>query len=192
MEIKFHRHIILLLLAIISGCATQQVAPKAWANKEVEISLPPPTSEQPLQIQQLLTTTFNNKTHSLVVLLDVQKDQLNLVGLTPVGIRLFTVNYNQKGIQTKLNLPIPNLPKANQVLLDIMLAYWPVSTWSDHLPEHWSLQDTDHKRYLKNDKEETIVEISYQTSNSVRIPKKIVHHQFGYTIDLENMEETTE
>ncbi len=192
MSMKFHNYIILLLLVILGGCTTHQVPPKAWANKETEIRLPPPTSEQTLQIQQLLTTTFNNKTHSLVVLLDVQKDQLNLVGLTPVGIRLFTVNYNQKGIQAKHNLPIPNLPKANQVLLDIMLAYWPASTWSEYLPENWSLQDIDHKRYLKNDKNETVVEISYQTIHSARTPKKIVHHEFGYTIDLENMEETTE
>ena len=190
MKTIIHNYIILILLLTLGACATNTVQPTAWVNKETEITLPPPLTDHPLQAQQLLTTTYKDKSHSLMVLLDVQKNELNLVGLTPVGIRLFTINYNQHGIQSKYNLPIPNLPKANQVLLDIMLAYWPVNTWTEHLPENWHLEETENKRVLTNNQNEPVIEITYTTEQGSQTPKTILHHQFGYTINLDNMEET--
>ena len=189
MKIKPYICVFFMLLFITCSCTTKKIPPKAWATKDVELTLPPPSSEKPIQIQQLLTTTHQGKTHSLIVLLDIQKNELNLVGLTPVGIRLFTIQYQQQGIYSKTSLPIANLPKANQVLLDIMLAYWPKTAWLENLPENWSLEDVENKRYLRNSNHEIVTEIIYTGEKTNRTPVNIIHHMFGYTINLENMEE---
>lgn len=178
---------LLTLLIVASACTTKNAPPKAWLSKNIEVNLPAPSRDTELHVQQLLSTTYQDKTHSLIVLLDAKDDNVQLVGLTPIGIRLFTASYDKNGIHSKQAMPIPNLPKANQVLADIMLAYWPITTWQNLLPKDWKLTDVNDMRYLKNENNEPILEIQYQEKNNVRTPIKVTHYVFGYSIQLDDM-----
>ena len=186
------RFLLLAVVLLTAACATKNPAPTAWISKNIQVSLPKPHRATALHTQQLLSTTVDDKTHSLIVLLDADKDQIALVGLSPLGIRLFKATYDQKGIRSEQSIPFVKLPPASQVLADIMLANWPIATWQGHLPENWTLEDKENKRYLKDEQQNLIIEISYQTKDTVRSPIAIVHHVFGYSIQLEDMSENTD
>ncbi len=184
--------LLLIVVLFTTACTTKNPAPKAWISKDIQVNLPEPHRATALHTQQLLLTTVDDKTHSLIVLLDADKDQISLVGLSPLGIRLFKATYDQNGIRSEQSIPFVKLPAASQVLADIMLANWPVDTWQNHLPENWTLEDNEDKRYLKDEQQKLIIEISYQTKDTVRSPVAIVHHVFGYSIQLEDMSENSE
>ncbi len=51
----------------------------------------------PFYRQQLLTASVGESTHQLMTVLEADGRQLTLVGLTPSGVRLFLVRYDQQG-----------------------------------------------------------------------------------------------
>ncbi|WP_434779135.1 DUF3261 domain-containing protein [Neisseria sp. Ec49-e6-T10] len=185
---KYFNIWLLSLILLLAGCATKQNN-EAWLTRGTKITLPPPGIAMDIHKQQLLTTTVKGQQHSLMVLLDANEQEIKLVGLSAIGIRLFTVQYNQQGIQTKQFIKIAQLPPAPQVLSDIMLSYWPTAVWQNHLPEGWTLTDTEQQRLLKNNKGETITEIHYQNQHNKREPVSLKQHYFGYEITLTNMDD---
>ncbi|MGL5334598.1 MAG: DUF3261 domain-containing protein [Enterovibrio sp.] len=137
--------------------------------------------------QQLLTGNFNGKTQSLLVILSADDKKLTLAGLSSVGIRLFLVNYDEKGLHTEQSVVVPQLPPAEQVLADVMLSYWPISDWQTLLPKGWSLTDKEDKRELRNAKGALVTEIAYQQRKGKREPIAIKQHAFKYDITIEHL-----
>lgn len=89
--------------------------------------------------QQLLTGSFNGKTQSLLVSLNADDKNLTLAGFSSVGIRLFLVTYDEKGLHSEQSIVVPQLPPASQVLADVMLSHWPIHAWESQLPKGWTL-----------------------------------------------------
>lgn len=60
-------------------------------------------------------------------MLNADDKKITLAGLSSVGIRLFLVTYDEKGLHTEQSIIVPQLPPASQVLADVMLSHWPIS-----------------------------------------------------------------
>lgn len=182
--------IITLLLTILISACSNQTQTKAWLTKRTRINLPQPNLQQPYHDQQLLKFNYNGQENSLITLIDIDQNQLKVIGLSALGIRLFEINYNGKTINTKHNIFVKELPAPEQVLSDIMLSILPIKNWQAVLPTGWQLIDNEKQRILLNDKQETIVEITYteKASQQIRKPNRIKHHIFGYEITIQRMD----
>lgn len=178
-----------LFVLFLTGCSLSQNGkqPKAWLKPGTRVNLPAPTLASPLSQQQLLTATVDGKAQSLMVMLDADGQKITLAALSPIGIRLFKVTYDATGIHTEQSIALGELPPAAQVLSDIMMSYWPVEAWAPNLPEGWRLTDVQDKRLLL-DGQETIIEIQYHSEGGKRQPVAIIHHRFGYQIQIQNMD----
>jgi len=180
------------LMLALSGCATPppaQTLPQAWLKPGVQVKLPSPQLATPVNQQQLLTATVKGKQQSLLVLLNADGKSLQLAGLSPLGIRLFKVVYDQQGIHTEQAIKIDGLPPANQVLADIMFCYWPVSRWQPLLPAGWTLQDRGMRRILSDNQGHEITRIDYVTRGGQRQPVSITQRAFHYHITIQNVDE---
>ena len=176
------------LLLLLAGCASR-IEPVAALAPGVTIPLPPPRYEQPFQRDQLLAATVDGFTHQLQTALEVADGKITLVGLSPVGARLFKVVYTAEEISAEQLLPLADLPPPNQVLADIMLGYWPTAAWQPLLPRGWSLRDdTPALRTLRDAEENVVEEIFYLRQNGRREPVRIKHHLFHYEIFLQNLD----
>lgn len=177
-------------IVLLSACATSShdSKPQAWLKAGVKVRLPAPKLDQPIERQQLLTATMNGESNSLVTMLSADGQQLTLAGLSPLGIRLFKVTYTVDGIQTKQSISLPEIPPASQILLDVMMAYWPIASWQTQLPNGWSLVDVENKRFLYDTKNTLISEITYELENNVREPVMMQQYAFGYQITIERAE----
>ncbi|MCC8366041.1 DUF3261 domain-containing protein [Xenorhabdus sp. PB61.4] len=185
------RLFILPLVCLLAACTNlpENGSPRAWLKPGVRVSLPAPGITPAINEQQLLTATVKGKQQSLIVLLNASEDQLSLAGLSSLGIRLFKLTYDHNGIHAEQSLVLPEIPPASQVLADIMLSYWPVSSWLPLLPEGWTLQDTDNIRQLHDNKGHLITEIQYDTQNGRRYPVHVRQFIFGYDIAIQHLEE---
>lgn len=179
----------LLGVLILTGCnhspREQKGRPQAWLEPGVRVTLPAPGISPAVNSQQLLTGSFDGKTQSLLVMLNADNKKITLAGLSSVGIRLFLVTYDEKGLHTEQSIVVPQLPPASQVLADVMLSHWPVSAWQPQLPEGWTLTDTGDKRELRNARGRLVTEISYLNRNGKREPIGIEQHVFKYHITIQ-------
>lgn len=181
----------LLLLMLLTACAGGRNAPSAWLKPGVSVRLPAPGSESPFSGQQLLTATAQGRQQSLLVLLNADRQQLTLVGLSSLGIRLFTVTYDVQGIHTTHAITLPQLPPAEQVLADIMLSYWPAEAWRGVLPPGWTLVDDGDRRRLADPAGNQVSEIAYAMVAGRRQPVSLDNRVFHYRIAIQHLDSTS-
>lgn len=186
------RHVWLITcVLVLCACANKQreeSRPQAWLKPGVKVTLPTPGITPAFNDQQLLTGTFNGQQQSLLVMLSGDEHQLTLVGLSSIGIRLFLVTYDARGIHTEQSIVLPQLPPASQVLADIMLSHWPIAQWQAQLPKGWTLRDVEDKRQLTDNKGKLITEIRYMNRNQQRVPISVQQFVFGYQIKIQHLD----
>lgn len=182
--------LVLVLTILISACAHQSEQPKAWLTKQVNIKLPSPKFDQTYHDQQLLKFKYHNHENSIITLVDANQNQLKVVALSALGVRLFELEYDGKNIKTKQNIFVKELPPPEQVLSDILFSILPTKAWQSSLPKGWILVDNEFNRILSDDKNEPILTIIYQEklSDQIRKPIRIEHQIFGYQIIIQSMD----
>ena len=153
------------------------------------MTLPAPVLATPFYRQQLLTATVGESAHQLMTVLEADGHQLTLVGLTPSGVRLFRVRYDQQGIATQQLSPLlaTGMPPVTQVLADVMLCYWPLASWQPQLPPGWTLHDEGLTRRLRAPDGTLVSEIHYRDIDGVREPVSLQQHVFHYRLQLETL-----
>lgn len=185
----FYRAVALTAALLLAGCRhstdTQETRPQAWLQPGTRVTLPPPGISPAVSSQQLLTGSFNGQTQSLLVMLNADAHKVTLAGLSSVGIRLFLATYDETGIHTEQSIVVPQLPPASQVLADVMLSHWPISTWQPQLPKGWTLTDTGDRRELRNASGKLVTEIVYLQRKGKREPISIEQHVFKYHITIQ-------
>ncbi|MGO4746560.1 DUF3261 domain-containing protein [Serratia quinivorans] len=183
------RMMLLMWVAVLAGCAGSQdpTLPQAWLKPGTRVTLPTPTLAQPINQQQLLTAEVKGQQHSMLVLLNADGRRLQLVGMSPLGIRLFNLTYDRQGIHTEQLIKVGELPPASQVLADIMLSYWPVADWQPLLPAGWRLEDQPLVRRLYDERGAIVNEIRYRQTDGGREPQSIAQSAFHYRITIQTL-----
>jgi len=185
----FWRAAALVATLMLAGCShsqpEQEGRPQAWLEPGARVTLPAQGISPAVSSQQLLTGSFNGKTQSLLVMLNADDKKLTLAGLSSVGIRLFLVTYDEKGLHAEQSIVVPQLQPASQVLADVMLSHWPIAAWQPQLPKGWTLTDAGDRRELRNARGRLVTEITYLNRKGRREPISIQQHAFGYHITIQ-------
>lgn len=181
--------VLVLTSVLLGGCAGSQkpAVPQAWLKPGVQVSLPTPMLARPFSQQQLLSAEVKGQQHAMLVLLNADGERLTLVGMSPLGIRLFNLSYDRQGIHSEQLIKVGELPPASQVLADIMLSYWPLADWQARLPAGWRLADDAETRRLYDDRGTLITEIRYQQQAGQRQPVSVRQTAFHYHIVIQNL-----
>ncbi len=184
--------IILMCIGIIVGCASQ---PKIKDENDLSFhltqtaigSLPDPKVSQKVEDQQLLSTQMRGHYIYFMSLLQRGENGLSLTALSPVGIKLFTVNYDGSAVKVDKYIPNMRLPDVNDIIANIMLAYYGSDAWKDHLPQNWKMVDQNLTREILDQDGEKIMQISYEKKNKKHLPVTIHNYSLKYTINLKNL-----
>lgn len=180
--------VIIFFLFVLSGCAFNPAGqPGAWLKPGVRILLPAPGISPAFHDKQLLTAEAKGESHSLMVLLSADDQQLRLAGISTLGVRLFLLTYDKQGIHVEKSLPIPGLPPVEQVLADVMLSYWPIDRWLPLLPQGWTLAEDAQGRTLRDERQQVVSTIVY-AADANRQPVLITNFIFNYTIHISHLE----
>lgn len=182
--------IIFSLLSLLVACSSTEQKKtdelKAYITKEIEISVPKAKFDTEESFDQLLSTTYNGKKSSLLVLSVIKKNSISVTGLTPGYLKLFTLTYDENGINAEYSVPKAMLPPINQVLLDIMLSY--KNNLNHDLPKEFRIIDKGNERTISyvdiTKMRKVIYKIEYKSMNGKRLPNKIINFEFNYTINF--------
>lgn len=182
--------IIFSLLSLLVACSSTEQKKtdelKAYITKEIEISVPKAKFDTEESFDQLLSTTYNGKKSSLLVSSVIKKNSISVTGLTPGYLKLFTLTYDESGINAEYSVPKAMLPPINQVLLDIMLSY--KNNLNHDLPKEFRIIDKGNERTISyvdiTKMRKVIYKIEYKSMNGKRLPNKIINFEFNYTINF--------
>lgn len=182
--------IIFSLLSLLVACSSTEQKKtdelKAYITKEIEISVPKAKFDTEESFDQLLSTTYNGKKTSLLVSSVIKKNSISVTGLTPGYLKLFTITYDESGINAEYSVPKAMLPPINQVLLDIMLSY--KNNLNHDLPKEFRIIDKGNERTISyvdiTKMRKVIYKIEYKSMNGKRLPNKIINFEFNYTINF--------
>ena len=184
--------LLMFLLFQFAGCSSLPVQQSEMVrlNADTWVKLPAPDLQVSFTRHQLLSveTEAGTGLQSFQAFLSVDRQHLSLTGLTPSGIRLFSLRYDNQGIHIEQSINHEELPPASQVLSDVMLAYWPQDRWYKLLPQGWALEDLPENRRLLDAEEKVVVEIVYRMKNNQREPYRLTHHHFGYQLHIRNLD----
>ncbi|MGN8158852.1 DUF3261 domain-containing protein [Salinisphaera sp. SWV1] len=81
---------------------------------------------QSVEARQQVTVHYHGHTRSLQVALRVVPNNLTLVGLSAMGQRVFTLDWNGQSIARGQGLDTGQRIPAKRILADLELAYWPL------------------------------------------------------------------
>ena len=182
--------IIFSLLSLLVACSSteqkQTEELKAYITKEIEIAVPKAKFDTEESFDQLLSTTYNGKKSSLLVSSVIKKNSISVTGLTPGYLKLFTITYDENGINAEYSVPKAMLPPINQVLLDIMLSY--KSNLNNDVRKEFRIIDKGNERTISyvdiTKMRKVIYKIEYKSMNGKRLPNKIINFEFNYTINF--------
>ena len=157
---------------------------KVFLEPNQSVVLPKFTYEDKLSLKQLMTTTYQDKTHSLIVFLNFDKDLIEIKGMSTSFINLFSVKYQNGIIDTKYFVPKLFLPNAQQALLDIILCFEDDSKISQLLPRGYTVKTSKETRKILNRTSNIIYSISYAKLQGQTLATKITNSAFNYTITI--------
>lgn len=185
--------IILMSILWLVGCST---TPKMKDETDLSFhltrtdvgTLPDPmVLNKPIDDQQLLTTQVQGHELSFMSILHRDQKGLQLNALSAVGIRLFAINYDGNTVKVTQYMPGMRLPDVNDIIANIMLAYYDFSVWKHHLPENWSMDDQGLTRKVLDQNGEVIIQINYEKQKNRNLPIMIRNNALKYTINLKNL-----
>lgn len=160
--------------------------------------LAPDRLGQSLSAVQRVTGQFGEHRALLVFYLEVSGDHLALVGTTPDGTELFSLEQNGAAMNVKASPLLPPQMRPQAVLADLQLAFWPAAAVSAGLAGsglelvEQPLPEGGARRLFKRDGE-IVVAIDYRAADpwrgAVEFEQRAWHYR--YTVETLNLDTAT-
>ncbi|MFT2091846.1 DUF3261 domain-containing protein [Paraglaciecola sp. 2405UD69-4] len=176
--------ICILVISLLVACNTLKFEPTqvtlskqaSYVIQGVPTELIGHTSLQKLQVSE------NNNIHEFLLQTELQKDSINMVGLSFSGIQLFQLTWQQgQDLIIKKSLGMPDIP-AKQLLTYYQLSTWPINSVKKGLVGLTvSANDPNSRQFFENQSLFYSVTTTEKTST-------VVHHKNNYQITIETLD----
>ena len=178
----------IIILFALFACTqnTESVKPLKIA-RDVEFSLLPPESfGQSLSLLQSLEINYKGENRQLLAQLEINSNKITLVGLSPLGNRLFTVLWTGESLSEEYlaEWPFPFSPK--HILADVQLALWLKIPQQDGFKIREIQSPQLRREILRN--EEIVMRISYETRPFWQGEILIQHLERGYQLSIQTLQ----
>ncbi|GGA74728.1 hypothetical protein GCM10011521_11170 [Arenimonas soli] len=137
--------IVLLLAAVMAGCAPQ--ATRAPASAMPALALSPAALGGTLALEQRLVFEHGERRDTVDALVEADAHVVRIV-LHRQGQVLLRLAWDGKALQQDRAEQLPDALSAQRVLADLQLVYWPADAINQALPAGWQLHEGQGVRTL--------------------------------------------
>lgn len=179
------RTVLLLLGLVLTGCAVS--SPPKSANPDRFLTLTPASLGRNLALSQLVTGTHGGDTYRARYEVEVVGDRLAIVGLSPIGLTLFTLV--QRGEEVSVDSRLAEVQRFDPryTLFDLYLTYWPESTLKPALEMiGMTLETADgsRERTVRDDQGRRVATVVYPEGGSPAGAIVIEHFDRPYRLEI--------
>jgi len=184
--------LILWIVALVSsGCTTVAIVPDL---RHIEIAdavfLELPDSDElteSFDATQLLVAEYGMQTYSFQAQIESRPGMITIVAVTLLGGTLFSITYDGVDLKTEGVLDAQHL-EAKYVLADVLLSFWEPAWVRDHLQGAiLEVSESENSRKVFRGGE-TVVDISYDTSDPWSGRAQLSNLERGYSLDIRTVE----
>ena len=180
---------ILLVFLVLASCANPS-ARQATQPLLLE-PLPPESLGYRLSISQVVASQFDGETRSLRVEVEVSPERLVMVGVSHIGVPLFSLELDAEGLRaTSLSADVlPFDPR--YILSDFQLAHWPFELVSRDLARQGYQMDHGPQasgRYVYDAKRRLVASVEGLRNGKDGDYMVIVHHDLPYKLLIHTLD----
>ena len=183
-----------LLIAALGLAGCQMGPPVQTADSTIlrpYVTLSPGSLGHNLSLTQIVTADYDGQNYSMRFEVEVGPTRLVTVGLSHMGIPLFSLEQDGNGLhlETFGNEQMPFDPR--HILSDFQLAHWPAATLAQTLAErHLRLEDDAVRstRRLFSEKGDLLVEITYLVRTPSLAETLIQHFDHPYSLRIKTIQ----
>jgi len=184
------RPLIPILLAL-AACARASSAPERTGPLP-ETPLPPASFGRELVLSEVVTGDYGDRSQSMRVELEITPERLVVVGLTHLGVPLFTLEQTAAGLSVRSSAPGPLPFDPRYMLSDLQLVHWPADVLADRLArDGLRLEDrpADHLRRVVDQSGRPLVKIVYPAPGARPSVITVSHRDRSYRLQIETIGE---
>jgi hypothetical protein len=173
-----------LLCALVAGCASQPaISPSEGSRPLVD----PSTLGGDRTVTQVVRGAFGPRDMTMSCVVTVKDGTMTVVGLSAMGLRVFTIRYDGKTTSVDNTLPVPAQLTPERLLADLQLVHWPLKALAPPLQAAgWEVTEPAPGTRRLRRADRVVAEVHYAGSDAWQGRSWLVNLEHGYTLNIES------
>jgi hypothetical protein len=179
------RFALVILAALLTGCMSQ---PQRASTPETSRPLvAPSTLGATRAVNQIVRGAFGEREMTINCVVTVKDGVMTIVGVSAMGVRIFTMKYDGRSTSVDNMLPLPAQLTPERLVADFQLVFWPLDTLQKPLAASgWQLTEaTVGTRRLRRDTQ-LVAEVHYASADPWTGRSWLVNLEHGYTLSIDS------
>ncbi len=139
-------------------------------------------------ISQRVNVDIASNNFSLIQQVEIDADEIRLVGVTHFGSPFFTLRYQEGGIESTKMEQLPEAFRPELVLRDFQFAFWNVDVLQKAYQRNGYLVIEDGLMRVLQKMGEDVITVTYQKVNRLNGRVLLMHHKLGYQVIFETLD----
>ena len=169
----------------LAACAS---VPTGMTSKEAVRPLVAPTTlGADRVVSQVVRGALAEREMTINCVVTVKGGVMTVVGLSAMGVRIFTIKYDGQSTSVDNSLPVPPQLTPERLLGDLQLVFWPLSALATPLKASgWEVTEpAPGTRRLRRDAR-LVAEVHYASTDPWVSRSWLVNLEHGYTLNIES------
>jgi len=138
-------------------------------------------------VTQVVRGAFGARELTFNCVMTVRQGVMTLVGMNSFGVRLFTIRYDGKAVQSETApaMHTPFMPE--RLLADVQLVFWPLASLEKPmLAAGWQLSESAPNIRRLRRGEQLIAEAHYSSEDPWMGQSWLVNFEYGYSLQIDS------
>lgn len=174
-----------LVAIALAGCGSHATRPAA--SDGTRPLLAPASLGSSRAVNQIVRGALGERELTMNCVVTVKDGAMSIVGLSAMGVRLFTIKYDGQTTTVDNTLPIPPQLTPERLLADLQLVFWPLETLKAPLATAgWQVSEaTQGTRRLRHGTQ-LVAEVHYANTDPWSGRSWLVNLEHGYTLNIDS------
>lgn len=175
---------IVVLSLLLAGCASAPQVQRATTPERPLVA--PAALGAERSVNQVVRGAIGDREMTMNCVVTVQDGQMTVVGLSAMGVRLFTIRYDGRDVQSEQSMPTPEQLTPARLLADLQFVFWPAAALQQPLRQQgWTIGDSPGARRLRRDGK-LIAEAHYAGDDPWSGRSWLVNLEYGYSLQIDS------
>jgi len=172
-----------IALLVLGACVSTPPDPAGPARPLVA----PATLGADRIVNQVVRGAFGSRDLTFNCVVTVMDGAITLVGTNSLGLRLFTIRYDGKTVQSEMAPAMHEPLLSEQLLADLQLVFWPSRTLMEPLRQAgWQLTEPAPGIRRLRRGEQLVAEAHYSSADPWSGRSWLVNFEFGYSLQIDS------
>ena len=181
----YKRSAVFVVAVALAGCGSHTTRPVTADGTRPLLA--PATLGADRSVTQIVRGALGEREVTMSCVVTVKDGAMTIVGLSAMGVRLFTLKYDGQSTSVDSMMAMPPQLTPERLLADLQLVFWPLDALRQPLAAAgWQVSDAaPGTRRLRRDTL-LVAEVHYATTDPWSGRSWLVNLEHGYTLSIES------